>query len=121
MTTTFCTSQDVLDRIGLYANSTIAASTAIIERYIATSEGVVVGETGINYLTQYSNVNVSLKENLRTATASHAANNIIFYDTGGYSSSTEFVNLANKNLLEFNRSIARLKDLDANKIRSVNV
>ena len=121
MTTTLCSTQDVLDRAGVYLNSTIAGSTTILERYINTSEGMVVSETRINWINEYSSVNASVKEELRICVASHAANAMIKYDMRNFPTSAQAVTLLNVNYEDFNRSLKALKDFDTNKIRSVNI
>ena len=73
MTVTFCSSQDVIDRIGPGANAIILASGGIIERYITTAEGTICGETGIDWLTGYATVNTSVKETLKICTSANFA------------------------------------------------
>lgn len=115
---TLCSAQDVLDRIGIYGNTTILASTAIIERYIAVSEGVVCAETRIDWITGFSVANSYAKSELKSCVASHSAKQILMYDMSGITRA-EAITRLNVNQDEFVRTIKTLKELDTNKIRNV--
>ena len=121
MAPTLCTNQDVLDRCGKNANSIIIASSAILDRYIEISEGVIVSETRIDWITGYASVTASVKNELKSCTASHAAKQIIQYDMSGFASRATAITMLNVNQEEFLRTLKILKDLDTNKLRSVNV
>ena len=111
--------QDVLDRVGVNVNSTISASTAQLERWIATAEGVVVAETRINWLTGSGSMTSEVKQEFRTCAACHAAIRVIQQDMSGFTSRGEATTMLNVNDKEFQRSLRALKDIDANKPRSV--
>jgi hypothetical protein len=121
MVGTLASTQDVLDRIGIHANATIAASTQIIARYIGLAEQVVCTETRVDWITGFSRVISPVKEELKSCVASHAAKQIIMYDMSGFSTRAEAITMLNVNQDEFVRTIKALKDLDTNKIRSVPV
>ena len=120
MTTTLCSAQDVLDRVGPLGNATIIASTAIVERYIATSEGTICTETKRKWVSDYASISESaVKETLRICAASHAANAIIKYDMRGFSTSAQAITMLNVNYEDFSRTLKALKDLDSTTFRSV--
>lgn len=116
---TLCNVQDVLDRIGVNANSTIAASTSIVERYIGVSEGIVCSETRIDFITSYSNLSTNVKNLLTSCVSSHAARNIIMYDPDAIGRSTAIVRI-NVNENEFQRNLKALKDVEVNKQRTLS-
>lgn len=116
---TLCNNQDVLDRVGPYANSTIIASSAILDRYIELSEGVVISETGIDWITGIADINSYVQIELKSCVASHAAKQILMYDLEGVQNATAMTML-NVNELEFSRTLKTLKEFQLNKnIRSV--
>ncbi len=116
---TLATVQDVLDRCGLNANAVVIASQSIVERYITTSEGVVISETKIDWITGIANVDTYVKEELTSCVASHAAKQIVNFDMRGFGTRAEAVTVLNVNQEEFLRSLKALKDLDTNKLRDV--
>ena len=119
MAPTLATEQDVKDRMGLNANSTIMASGLIIQRYIEDAEGVVVGATKIDWITDITKVTASVKLLLAVCVSAHAAKEIINYDMSGYSSRAEAVTMLNVNENTFTKRLVELKDLDTNKLRRV--
>ena len=116
---TLCTAQDVLDRCGVNANSTVVASTAIIERYIEVSEATICAETRRDWINDYANVPAEVQATLKSCTASHAAKQIIMYDMSGFSTRAEAITMLNVNQDEFVRTKKALEDQDIIKIREV--
>lgn len=116
---TLCNVQDVLDRIGPNANADIIASSAIVERYIDAAEGTIVAETKVNYIGNFGNVSNELKETLTLCTAAHASKEIIAFDMGNYSTRAEAITMLNVQESTFKRTLAALKDLDSQSLRSV--
>jgi hypothetical protein len=53
---TLCTNQQVLDRCGKRADATIIASSSFLDRYIEAAEKVVISETMIDWIDDYSSV-----------------------------------------------------------------
>lgn len=119
MAITLTTVQAVLDKASPYANSTITASEAIVERYIEEAEGTVIGLTRINWITDFSQINTSVKDMLSLCVSSLAAKNIVSYDMAGFSPITAAVTNLNANELNYQATLKQLKDLDTNKVRSV--
>ena len=116
---TLCTTQDVLDRCGVNANSVIMASSAIIDRYIETAEGVLIAATRIDYINGVSTTNAYVKEAVKSCVASHAAKQIIMQDMSGYISRAAAITMLNVNEAEFRGRLKDLQNLDTNKIRSI--
>lgn len=120
MTGTLCASQAVLDRIGPFANASIHASGAIIDRYIENAEQVIVAKTRRDWVTSYSDLIDSTKGLLESCAAAKAARDIITFDMSGFSTRAEAITMINVNESEFQSNLKDLKDLDIVKIRSVS-
>lgn len=116
---TLCTTTDVTNKAGIGANSDIIASTAWIESFIEEAEGVVISETRIDWITGYSDVNAYNRFLLKECTSSHAAKAIVNYDTSGFFSRQAAEVTLNVLDDQFNRSLATLKDIDTQRLRSV--
>lgn len=114
---TLCSVQDVLDRCGPNANATVIASTAIVERYITVSEGIVIGETRTDWINDFATANSHALTIAKSCVASHSAKQIVAYDGTGMSKG-EKADLLNVNQNEFLRTLKALKDLNTQKTRS---
>jgi hypothetical protein len=116
---TLCTEQNVKDKAGVGASSTVIASSAMLTRFIEESEGVIVSETRRNWVTEYASVNAAVKEILRECCSSHAAKKVLNYDTTGFFSRQAAEITLDVLHDEFTRTLKTLKDLDTVKMRSV--
>ena len=117
---TFTTSQAVLDRIGPYANSTIMASEAIIDRYIDSAEQTIVAETRRNWITSSASVSDPVKQTLKLCAACHAAVEIVQDDMSGFSTRAEAITMLDVNEMHFQRTLKALKDADILDIRGLS-
>jgi hypothetical protein len=109
MAPTLATYTDVLRRVSEQVADAVSSSEALINEFIEDVERTIVAETRRDWVDSYSDVNVNVKETLRTATASKAAE---------LSRAAAITNI-NVNLNEFNRTLKALQDLDITKIRKV--
>lgn len=80
----FCTTTNVLDKVGVGADATLVASSAWIERIITKHEGILVATTTIDYSGGYASLGSYLKEFIRDVTASGCAKEIIEYNRRGF-------------------------------------
>ena len=121
MAITLTTNQAVLDKVGPDGNATIIATSATIDRYILEAEGVVIAETGIDWIAGDSALtNTYVKILVSSCVASLAARNIIEYDMKNYFNTAIAVTMLNVLEKEFKRNIKELKEFDLNKtIRTV--
>lgn len=120
MTATFCSTTDVLDRVGANGDAGIIASGGWIERYINAAEQTICTETNIDYLTNYASAGTALQGTLKICAASHAAKSIINYNMKGYTTRAEAITMLNVNYEDFSRTLKVLKDVQANTLRSLS-
>lgn len=119
MAITLTTKQAVKDKATPQANATILATDATIERYIEAAEGVVVGITKVDWITDFANIGASVKLLLSECVSALAANQIIGYDMSGFAPVAAASTTLNVNNKLYQSALKELKDLDTNKLRSV--
>ena len=120
MAITLTTVQAVKDKATSSANATILANAGSeIDRYIEAAEGVIVGITKIDWITNFSSITASVKVLLSECVSALAANQIISYDMTGFSPMNSAVTTLNVNNKLYQSALKELKDLDTNKLRSV--
>lgn len=121
MVITLASVQNVKDRCGVRANATILANAGSeIDRYIEDAEGVVVGLTNIDWVTNYSSVQASIKKMLSTCVSAWAAKEIINYDMNGFTTVSEAITMLNVNEKTFQDTLKQLKELETNIPRTPN-
>ena len=54
MTATLCSEQNVIDKAGIGASTDVTASSALLDRFIVESEGVIVAETRRAWVDEYA-------------------------------------------------------------------
>ena len=84
----------------------------------AVSEGVVVGETRVDWISGIASVPANMLGLVKSATACHAAAEILSYSLSQMQLDTGTI-MMNKNIKEFNRNMKALDSLDVTDIRSV--
>lgn len=104
---TLCTSEDVIRRSGVNANSTIA-SFAYTNDYIKTAEGKICLDTRYDWVTDYASISTIGKEILREATASKAAVDVINDDMSGFTSRQEALIMVNINWAKYSDIVAKI-------------
>jgi hypothetical protein len=119
MAPTLATYTDVLRRVSEEVADAVSSSEALINEFIEDVERTIVAETRRDWVDSYSDVNVNVKETLRTATASKAAELITTKHMAAEFSRAAAITNINVNLNEFNRTLKALQDLDITKIRKV--
>ncbi len=103
MVFTLCSSEAIIRKAGLNANSTIVASNAALAEFSTQAEGWINSETRVDWVTDFGNVGTEFKGALAEACAAIAANEVIKYDMSGFTSRAEA-----QTMLDVNRDVARL-------------
>lgn len=120
MSFTLTTSQAIIFLAGTNVSTAVSTSGAIMQMVSDKAEGVVCAYSRYDWVTNYANILTVGKPLLSEATACYAANELIAYSMGDYTSNGEAVTMLNVNLNNFNKAIARLEDQDyQNFLRSV--
>lgn len=88
MAFTMCSSQAIISKAGLNANSTIVASGAYIEQLSNQAESYINSEAGVNFTDVYSSLNADTKYILEQTASDYAATYLIAYDLDGYTKAT---------------------------------
>jgi len=98
----------VIDESGLYYNSGI--SGASLTRWSDEAEGVIVATTRYDWVTNYASLPTSAKQILNETTAKLIANNVIKWDTSGFSSLADATTLLDINTDIITRNLEILRD-----------
>jgi Holliday junction resolvasome RuvABC endonuclease subunit len=106
---TLSTSGACIAKAGLYANTTIVASGACLQKWSDEAEGYLCALTKKNWVTQYSTINSSFKPILDEYVSDRVAMKIIMYDMSSYIKIAEaqtILSVLNDNA---NKALAELK------------
>lgn len=112
MAFTLTTSQAIIALAGANVNTSASTSGALLALFCNEAEGVVCAYSRYDWVTNYATVLAICKPLLDEATACYAANKLINYSMGDYTSNGEAVTMLNVNLNNFNKAMARLEDKD---------
>ena len=116
VTTTFCTSGQVLIKAGKGVDSSISGGTLIkngdhaVDIWIAAAEQTINGMCRYNFLTNYSSLVSGGKLILQDVASDLAAINAICYDMSGYTSRVEAEDMINVRRDSALRGLAILRD-----------
>ena len=105
---TLCDSDAVKLKAG--ANVSTAITAGQYTQMINQAEADVCVESGYNWVDDYANINVDVKQILEDATSSKAAVIAINYDMSGYTSRVEAQTMLDVNEWVYNNAIKKLKD-----------
>ncbi len=107
-----CSSEAIIRKAGLNANSAIVASGAALSDWSTQAEGWINSETRVDWVTDIGNVGTEFKGALAEACAAIAANEVIAYDMSGFTSRFEAVTKLNVNDRTARLNIAFLKKVE---------
>jgi len=117
---TLTTSQAIVGKAGANVSTSVSTSGAFLARISDEAEGIICGFTRFDWVTNYATILAVGKPLLSEAAACYAANELINYSMGDYTSNGEATTMLNLNLNNFNKAMARLEDKDfQNFLRSV--
>lgn len=120
MALTLTTEAEIIRRAGAGASPTITASSALVTEIGETAEGELIADTRRDWITNFADVNSSVKKLISRAVSCKAAKEIVANDGKNYFSRLEQETILDVLHDEYNNAVKTLKELDANKIRGVN-
>lgn len=106
----FCSSQAIIRKAGLNANSTIIASGAAISDFSDYAESLINNQLRYNFSDTYSTLNTDVKRILDDVASSLGAMQLIAYDMSGYTSRAEAQTMLDLQRDTAERGLQLLKD-----------
>lgn len=114
-----CTSGAITRKCGVYANSSLMASGAVLAEAYDLAEGIVIASTRKDWSSYYSDVASGAKMMIADVVSDIAASNIIAMDLSAYSRILEAQTILDFMDNKVNRNMAILRDFGkANEIKS---
>ena len=110
MSWTLSTSGAAITKAGLYANSTIVASGAALQKWSYEAEATLAVITRKDWVTDYSGLAANTKAILDDTISSMIAKRIIAYDMSGYTSLAEASTIIDVYHDEITRNIEVLRE-----------
>ena len=97
MTWTFCSSEAMIRKAGVNANSDIVASGAFLAEVSDQVEAAINMESRKDWITDYTSIGANYQKALAIIAASLGGNLIVNYDTSGYTNSAEYQTILDVN------------------------
>ncbi|NJO30844.1 MAG: hypothetical protein HC874_27300 [Richelia sp. SL_2_1] len=119
MALTLTTEAEIIRRAGVGASTAITGVSATVVAIGEVAEGDLIAETKWNMITNYANINASIKKAISEAVACKAAMEIVAYDRKGYFSTTEWQTLLDILYDNYRKAVDVLKQDGFNTIRSI--
>lgn len=110
MVFTLCSSGAIIRKAGAGVNSSIASSGAFLTEISDQAEQMLSSVMRVNLVANYASYNSNTKKIIEDVVSSDAANQLISYDMGGYSSLAEAQTMLNYNWARVSRGIDLLKE-----------
>ena len=120
MALTLTTEAEIIRRAGLGANSTITLSSALLISIGERAEKELISDTKREWITNFADINASVKGKISKAVASLSAKEIVLYDRSGYFNTLEQQTILDVLTDDYINAVKNLSALDANQIKTVN-
>lgn len=120
MALTLTTEAEIIRRAGAGAPTAITSVSATVVAIGEVAEGEFVADTRRNWITEYANVNASIKKKISAAVASRAAMEIVANNAAGYFNAAEQEVLLSVLDETYNKAVKLLSDNDCNNIRGLS-